>query len=90
MPVASWGAGALVIVLFLGAVQLLCLSIIGVYLGKVFEEVKGRPSYVVQRIQNNHRAWWSHQAEPHADAEAAPPAIAHAPARAGVPTRARP
>jgi dolichol-phosphate mannosyltransferase len=80
----------IVIVLFLGAVQLLCLSIIGVYLGKVFEEVKGRPSYVVQRIQNNHRAWWSHQAEPHADAEAAPPAIAHAPARAGVPTRARP
>jgi polyisoprenyl-phosphate glycosyltransferase len=45
----------LVIVLFLGSVQLLCLSIIGAYLGKIFEEIKGRPKYVVQDIQNDHR-----------------------------------
>jgi polyisoprenyl-phosphate glycosyltransferase len=44
-----------VIVLFLGAIQLLSLSIIGEYLGKIFEEIKGRPQYVIQEILNNHR-----------------------------------
>jgi dolichol-phosphate mannosyltransferase len=46
----------LMIVLFLGGTQLLCLSIIGAYLGKMFEELKGRPKYVIQTIQNDHRA----------------------------------
>lgn len=46
----------LVMVLFLGSIQLLCLSIIGAYLGKIFEEIKGRPKYVVQRIQNDQRS----------------------------------
>src|SRR5205807_6338039 len=40
----------LVAVLFLGAVQLLCLSIIGTYVAKIFEEVKARPRYVVERV----------------------------------------
>lgn len=46
----------LVAVLFLGGVQLLCLSIIGDYLGRVFEEVKQRPQYVVRSILNDPRA----------------------------------
>lgn len=45
----------IVIVLFLGAIQLLSLSIIGEYLGKIFEEIKGRPQYVIREILNNHR-----------------------------------
>jgi dolichol-phosphate mannosyltransferase len=40
----------LVSVLFLGAVQLLCLSIIGAYLGQIFQEVKRRPQYVVDSV----------------------------------------
>ena len=43
-----------VIVLFLGAIQLLLLSMIGEYLGKIFEEIKGRPQYIIQKILNNH------------------------------------
>lgn len=46
----------LIAVLFLGAVQLLCLSIIGAYLGKIFEEVKARPRFLVNDVQNDHHA----------------------------------
>lgn len=45
----------LVVVLFLGAVQLLCLSIIGSYLARMFEEIKARPKYLVEAIHNDHR-----------------------------------
>jgi dolichol-phosphate mannosyltransferase len=40
----------LVAVLFLGAVQLLCLSIISEYIAKIFEEVKARPKYIVGTV----------------------------------------
>jgi dolichol-phosphate mannosyltransferase len=42
----------IVLILFMGGIQLLCLSIIGSYLAHIYDEVKRRPSYIVESILN--------------------------------------
>jgi dolichol-phosphate mannosyltransferase len=42
----------LLVVLFLGGIQLICLSIVGSYLAHIYEEVKRRPAYIVESVLN--------------------------------------
>jgi dolichol-phosphate mannosyltransferase len=44
--VSGW-ASLYVAVLFLGAVQLLCLGLLGEYVGRIYTAVQGRPSYFI-------------------------------------------
>lgn len=43
----------LISILFLGSIQLLSLSILGEYIGKIFEEVKNRPMFIIKDIINH-------------------------------------
>jgi polyisoprenyl-phosphate glycosyltransferase len=45
----------LLVIVFLGGIQLLCLAIIGSYLAHIYDEVKRRPSYIVESILNDPR-----------------------------------
>lgn len=38
------------LVFFLGAVQLVCIGILGEYVGRIYEEVKGRPIYTLAEV----------------------------------------
>jgi len=45
-------ASITVSILFLGGVQLLSIGVVGQYIGRIFEEIKDRPLYIVERTYN--------------------------------------
>ncbi|MCX7717162.1 MAG: glycosyltransferase family 2 protein [Candidatus Sumerlaeaceae bacterium] len=55
--IATWAAGRVVpgwtslllVVLIMGSIQLLTLGVMGVYIGRIYDEVKQRPLYIVRK-----------------------------------------
>jgi glycosyltransferase involved in cell wall biosynthesis len=50
----------IILILFMGGIQLLCLSFIGSYLAHIYEEVKRRPPFIVESIWNDPRPQQTH------------------------------
>jgi polyisoprenyl-phosphate glycosyltransferase len=66
--IRGW-ASTVVIMLFLGGVQLLTIGIIGEYISRIYDEVKQRPLFVVRELENLDRSPAREDAEQGADAE---------------------
>ena len=57
--VAGW-ASTTAIVCFMGGIQLLCLGVIGEYIGKIYMETKARPRYIISE-----RTWAPYERKYH-------------------------
>ena len=54
IPLVGW-TSLIVAILFMGGVQLVSLGILGEYIGRIYEESRGRPTSVVARISGDTR-----------------------------------
>ena len=50
IPVVNGYTTTIVSILFLGGIQMVCTGILGEYIGRIYDEVKRRPLFVIQEI----------------------------------------
>jgi len=49
-PINPWGFGSIAAIFFVGSLVLFCMGILGEYLGRVYDEVRGRPLSIISRV----------------------------------------
>jgi dolichol-phosphate mannosyltransferase len=54
LAVTAW-ASNLITITFFGGLNLFGIGIIGEYISRIYNEVRGRPKYIIDRIANGHR-----------------------------------
>lgn len=55
LPFASGNPTIVILLLFLGGIQLISVGILGEYIGRIYEEVRGRPKFIVDRAEGFER-----------------------------------
>ena len=50
LPVVDGYTSTIVSILFLGGVQLMSVGVLGEYIGRIYDEVKRRPLYLVRKL----------------------------------------
>jgi len=45
--------GTLLVILFLGSVQLICMGLLGEYIGRIYDEVRRRPLYLIHKLHRS-------------------------------------
>jgi polyisoprenyl-phosphate glycosyltransferase len=54
-PFASGNPTIVILILFLGGIQLISVGILGEYIGRIYEEVRSRPKFIVERAEGFRR-----------------------------------
>jgi polyisoprenyl-phosphate glycosyltransferase len=66
-------ATLIIVILFIGGVQMICFGVVGSYLAHMYEEIKRRPAYIVSQVLNPPR--------PRVPVDQVPAELAHADVR---------
>ncbi len=53
LTVSGWASAMTSIICFVSGVQLICLGVIGEYIGKIYLETKHRPRYIISEATPN-------------------------------------
>jgi len=51
LPFASGNPTVVILFLFMGGIQLISIGILGEYIGRIYEEVRQRPRFIVDRAE---------------------------------------
>ena len=50
-PFPLGNATTIIVILFFGGIQLICVGILGEYVARIYEEVRERPKFIVDRAE---------------------------------------